>query len=73
MTNSEINKNFLAVLNINTKTEILNAVATHYGITVNEAYDELVDDEAEHILDYLTGNVRSATSVLFQRHNFARM
>lgn len=37
------------------KTLILTNIASHYGITINEAYDEVADEKAEHILDYITG------------------
>lgn len=59
---------FLAVIDAKTKAEILNNIAKHYGITVEQALAEVTDEEAEHLLDYVTGPVRTATSVLMQRH-----
>jgi Mg/Co/Ni transporter MgtE len=65
-----INTQFLNKLDNQTKSDIVNSMAKHYGITMQEALDELQGDEAEHILDYLMEPVRSATSVLMQKHGF---
>jgi aminopeptidase C len=54
-----------------TKSEVLGAIAEHYGISPQEAYAEVVSDGAEHLLDYLTEPIRSAVNVLFQRHRIA--
>jgi hypothetical protein len=51
-----------------TKNEILDNIANHYGITREEAFEEVTDTDAEHLLDYVTGATRSATSVLMQRY-----
>jgi hypothetical protein len=66
-----ITKSFLAATDAKTKTEILTAIAKHYGITQSEALEEVTDEDAEHLLDYLTGNIRTATSLLMKRHNLA--
>jgi hypothetical protein len=71
MTTNEINKTFLAATDKKTKTAILSAIAAHYGITQTEAFEEVIHEEAEHLLDYLTGNIRTATSLLMKRHNLA--
>ena len=68
MTNAQINKAFLAATDAKTKSLILANIAGHYGITQTEAFDEVTDDEAEHLLDYVTGAQRAAASVLMQRH-----
>lgn len=68
MSNHAINKAFLSVADVKTSDAVLSAVANHYGITKAEALEEVTHDEAEHLLDYLTGSVRSATSVLMRRH-----
>ena len=65
-----INTQFLAVLDPVTKSNIVANIARNYGISMQEALQELQDDEAEHILDYLQEPVRSATKVLMQRHGF---
>lgn len=59
---------FFEATDTKTKASVLNAIAKHYGITADEAHAEVTDPEAEHLLDYLTGSVRSATHVLMQRH-----
>lgn len=59
---------FLAVIDAKTKAAILGNIANHYGITADEAYAEVTDPDAEHLLDYVTGPARQAASVLMQRH-----
>jgi hypothetical protein len=49
---------------------ILDNIAGHYGISRDEAYAEVTDNASEHLLDYVTGPERAATSVLMQRHGF---
>ena len=68
MTNAQINAKFLAVTDAATKAAILANIAKHYGITSAEAYAEVTDDEAEHLLDYVTGKERIAASLLMKRH-----
>ena len=51
-----------------THDEILANIAKHYGITAEQAYAEVTDADAEHLLDYTTGSTRAATSALMQRH-----
>lgn len=67
----EITKKFLSVVDAGVRQEILSNIAAHYGISSAEAYNEVVDCEAESLLDYVTGPERIATSVLMQRHGFA--
>lgn len=67
MTNSELTINFLNSLDSKTRNEILSNIANHYGITNEKAFEEVTDEEAESLLDYLTGQTRTATSVLIQR------
>ena len=59
---------FLAVIDAATKAAILANIAKHYGITSEQAFAEVTDADAEHLLDYVTGPTRSATSALMQRH-----
>lgn len=68
MTNAQVNARFLALTDVKTKDEILDNIASHYGITKAEALGEVIHEEAEHLLDYVTGPVRAAASVLMQRH-----
>lgn len=69
MNNGQINKLFLESTDSETKNEVLSAIAKHYGISTSDVMDEVTDDEAEHLCDYLTGSIRSAVYVLMQRHN----
>lgn len=67
MTNSEITKAFL--LNIDTKTAnlIVDNIAGHYGITTDEVFDEIYDQEAESLMDYVTGEIRPVVSLFFNQ------
>ncbi|MEL7968088.1 hypothetical protein AAG587_17095 [Vreelandella neptunia] len=65
---SNLNVKFLSVVDAATKKAILESIADQYGITPEEAYNEVADEEAEHLLDYIVEPQRSATSVLMQRH-----
>jgi len=67
MTNAQINLKFFTLCGSSTRHEILTAIANHYGITTQQAYMEVIDDEAEHLLDYLTGSVRTAAHLLMRR------
>jgi hypothetical protein len=67
MKHSTLTIAFLNSTDLVTKTLILSNIANHYGITIEEAYEEVTDEEAESLLDYLTGNTRSAVSVLVKR------
>ena len=62
------NTAFLSAITAEARNSILAAIATNYGITLNEALDEVTHDEAEHLLEYLTGGARAAASVLMQKH-----
>lgn len=62
-----VNAQFLSVITAQAKSEILQSIAAHYGISQDEAYQEVTGAEAEHILDYMVGSERSAASVLMQR------
>jgi len=66
--NSNITKAFFALTDVKVKNDVLGNIATHYGITRAEALAEVTGDEAESLLDYLTGSVRTATHVLMKRH-----
>ena len=72
MNNAQINAKFLAATDAATKAAVLANIAKNYGITSAEAYAEVTDDEAEHLLDYVTGPERAATSLLMKRHAGAR-
>lgn len=71
MKNNEITKSFFLLTDIKTKNSVLGSIAAHYGITREDAEAEVTDSEAESLLDYLTGSIRTATSLLMQRHRLA--
>ena len=66
-TNSSITANFLKSLDPKVKDEILTNIAKHYGISNQEAFEEVTDDDAESIMDYVTGSIRSTVSLLFNK------
>lgn len=59
---------FLSVIDRPTKKSILENIAIQYGISTQEAFEEVTHEESEHLLDYLTGSVRTATSLLMKHH-----
>lgn len=71
MAKNEITKRFFSLTDSKTKSSILKAIGDHYGITEQAAEAEVTDPEAESLLDYLVGSVRTATHVLMKRHNLA--
>ena len=66
MNHGHNNRIFLDRINPQTRRAILIAVASRYGISRDAALSEVSDKDAEHLLDYLTGSMRTATSVLMQ-------
>ena len=73
MENQKINQEFLARADDATRREILESIARHYGISQKEAFNEIVGENAEHLLDYLVEPIRSAVSVLMQRAQVREM
>ena len=71
MSNNKATLAFFAATDAKTKTDILAAIAAHYGISQSEALEEVTHAESESLLDYLTGSIRTATSLLMQRHGIA--
>lgn len=68
MLNGKNNKKFLNQIDNPTKIAILDNIANHYNTSREQAYDEVIDSEADHLLEYTTGNCRVATSALMQKH-----
>lgn len=64
-----LNKKFINSLDSKTKSVVLSNIAQHYGISESEAYAEVIDEGAENIMDYITGSVRQAVSLLFNKFN----
>lgn len=62
------NEEFLSVIDCKTKAVILETIAVHYGISPDEAFAEVIDEDAKHLLDYLVEPQRGATSFLMQRY-----
>ncbi|NWD57233.1 hypothetical protein HX878_21115 [Pseudomonas veronii] len=65
---NERNEKFLSVIDGDTKAAILESIAGHYGITAEQAFAEVADEQAEHLLDYMVEPMRTAASVLMQSH-----
>lgn len=59
---------FLAAIDAEAKEAILDSIATHYGISRDQAFAEITAPSAEHLLEYMIEPERSATSVLMQVH-----
>lgn len=68
MTNAQKTVRFFSLIDAKTKTAILQNIASHYGTTKDVILESVTDEEAEHLLDYVTGPERAATSVMMQRH-----
>ena len=65
-----MNAQFLSMIDDAARTRILANIACYYGITETAALAEVTSDDAEHLLDYVTGEVRWTTMALMQRHGF---
>lgn len=66
MKNSELNILFLDSLDGRIVNQIILNIANHYAITYKEALSEVMDDDAESIMDYITGSLRSTVSLFFK-------
>lgn len=55
MSNALINKTFLDTISSDDRTWVLANIASHYGCTRDEALAELLDEDAEHLLEYVCG------------------
>jgi hypothetical protein len=69
--NNQKNQMFLDLISSTAKNLILDNIANHYGITRKEALDEVVDGEAEQLLEYMTGVERNAALVLMKKYGYA--
>lgn len=61
MSNAQINATFLKTIARADKDYVLSNIAKHYGCTREEALAEVLDDDAEHLLDYMVGPARWTT------------
>lgn len=66
MNNGQLNRAFLNYTTPQMKSIILENISKHYEICVSEAEQEVTDEESENIMDYITGNERSAIHVIYQ-------
>jgi len=69
MNNGERTKKFLSIITPEAKEMILTSIASHYGVSKQEIYEEVIDSQAEHLLDYMVAGDRNAVNVLMQKHN----
>lgn len=67
MNNGEKTAQFLLQLPAASRIKIVNAIAAEYRIGYREAYEEVTDDEAEPLLEYLKEPLRSATKTIASR------
>jgi hypothetical protein len=65
-----LTKNFICSIADTEKQSILQHIASHYGVSVEAAFNEVTDKDAEHLLDYMVKSFRAATSLLMKRHGF---
>lgn len=71
MNNGQKTSLFFSMIDSATKNAIVQNIAVHYGITAKKVINEVTHDEAEHLLDYVTGPQRSATSALMQKYRIS--
>ena len=71
MTNAEATAKFFANIDAGSKAAILANIARNYYITPAQALDEVLDDEAEDLLEYITGPARVLASGMM-RHQGLR-
>ena len=65
------NAQFLSMIDVEAKTAILSCIADRHSITQEQAFEEVTDADAEHLLDYMGEPYRAAASILMQRHGMA--
>lgn len=66
-TQGNINEAFISNLDNRTFLKVMSNIANYYGITEDEVLNEVCDDEAENIMDYITGDIRPAVSLFFNQ------
>ena len=69
MTNAQITTLLLSSVREETKNAILDNIAEHYGISRQDALEEITGDEAEYILDYITGDLRRFVHLMMIKNN----
>lgn len=66
MTNAEKTRKLLGTINRAGANMILDNIANHYGITRLDAFEEVTDEDAESLMDYMTGNERDTAALLMK-------
>lgn len=59
---------FFEIISQEEKSEILQVIAKHYGITEAEAYEEVTDPEAEQLFEYMVGPAQMTTYAKMKIH-----
>jgi len=67
MSNAQTNITFLSRISSAMKADVLSNIANHYGITNEQAEEEVIDGEAENIMEYITGPQRSAIHLIYKK------
>lgn len=67
MNNGQTNKNFLLGISPTKKNQYLSEIATHYGISPGEVFEEVTDAEAEALSEYMTSPLRFEVFIQMNR------
>ena len=71
MNNGQTTTIFMCLASDRISSAILTAVSNTYGISEDQALEEITDDGAENLLEYLPTTLRMAVQVLMARHRLA--
>jgi hypothetical protein len=63
MTNAQKNRAYFETADNQKTFWILKSISDSYGTSTSYILDELMSDEAEHLLDYLNGALRAETYI----------
>lgn len=67
MTNAQKNRAFLDTTSKEIRNIVLDTIADHYRTTADVILDEVIDPEAEHLLDYMVEPTRSVVHIQMRR------
>ena len=67
MSNAELNKAFLDDVDTAVREAILKSIGTHYGISLESVLEEVTQENAEHLCEYMVGPTRTATWVMMKK------
>ena len=67
------NSEFLTAIDPESKRAILDSIAYHYEVSSERIEAEVLNSDAEDILEYLVEPMRSAAYVLKQRHGLGQI